>query len=1178
MSIDPLKLIVGGALIVAGTLIPGAQFLQPVGVAMVIGSVSISSGDKGARLAARQAGTLISNAQRTDVPLPVVYGTAKLGVAICDKRVDEVSTDNEDFWMPVFICHGSRDGLGIEAIQDVWFNDQRALDSAGAIQSPFSASTLAFAKLLGTTSQSFASASVGGSNMDTQFADWASTDKGAGLAGLMLKLIDDKEVYTQGVPIVTVKVRGNLVEDNRSEVSGVNITFATAGDTITRASGNFVTDGYAVGERVDVSGSASNNGSKTINAVAATVLTVDENLTNEGPVGGVTLKRWAQPNTGGDNPYLCARDYLLSTIYGPGRPASEIDEASFNAMANYCDETVSVPDDASGSRNQKRYTCNGWLSTQRTVRQNLDELLSSCRGNIIFEGGKWRAFTTRSVTPSSIALSEDNIIGGMEFTNAGNDEKINVARATIIDPAKNYQPDTVQWPNAGAANAFLTEDNNFEKRLELDLPFTNEDHMAENILDITLSESRQGIRVVLTATEEALQYQIGDVVPVTHSTPGWTAKNFWVMGIGLTQSSAVRLALVEYDATSYTHGTQSDATQEPDTNLPDPFTITAPTGLTLTDQLGQTQTGQSMPEILVTWTDTAEAFIDRYEVQAKKNSDTEWQNYGSEEQGVQTHFVRPVPVEPGDVLWDVRIKAVNTLGAVSTWVSGQVTVNLYDRFVQWLAERETQDRVIGFPRDTPGDALAICTFETGSGTTARNHVPSTDDFTITTGAGSAWVEGPAGGAYDFNETAFARATSATAFDIGLTTAFTIDVICRWDANAAAPQELVQHDNDYVLELTNVGVLQYLTRDNWAVHTPGVDLSSAGLNLQGKWIHIHWEYNGADESKFYINGVLRATHTASAAASGTAIGDNLDIGGFGATQRFNGAIAYVRVVKGVRKTFPYLADVLSQVPTELTPEVTSLEMLLDETDGSMLVRVEVNGDVGSIRHVNAVGTPASWPTDANVEAGTIVNGAGPFDITLAASTLDPLETIRLRVVPYINTGGVGPANATQHGPIADQERAWRPQRGAITHKIRIPYAEVFPFGDTTNWSTAVDPAYLNQSVVGVTQIYTVSIVMPPGVTMTQASLRGYRNDTLDVVTASLNRLSDTGALTAIVLLTHDAASGWQTKSATISEVVSETSVYVALISLKVSSGGNVNDARFLWFEITYDRNDDVNDSY
>ncbi len=1173
MSVNPIKLILGAGSIIAGILLKDPKLALSGALTFVTAFSFGGKQGQSPQLSQRQRGTLVSNSQATNTPIPVVYGTAKLGVLIADKRVDEASTDNEDFWMPAVVCHGSRDGLGIGAIDDVWFNDQPAIDNAGAIQSPFSASTLAFAKLLGTSTQNFASASVGGSSLDARFTPWASgNDKGAGLAGLVFKLIYDQKIYTQGVPVITLKVRGNKVEDNRSEVSGVNITFNAGPKTIVRASGSFVTDGYAVGDRVAASGSASNNTSFTINTVAALTLTVDETVVAEGPVGGVTLKRWAHPDNGGDNPALCVRDYLLSTIYGAGIASGLIDEASFNTMANYYDETASVPDDASGSRNQNRYTCNGWLSTQRSIRQNLDELLSSCRGNLVYEGGKYRLFTTRSVTPSTIALTEDNIIGDWQFANAGNDQKINVTRGTIVDPAKNYQPDMVQWPNAGAANSYLTADNNFEKRLTLDLPFTNEDHMCEHILLILLKESRQGITAAVTCTEEALQLQIGDVVPVTHSTPGWAGKNFWVMGVGLLQGGQVRVMLVEYDATSYSHDAQSDAEQEPDTNLPNPFTVSAPTGLTLVDLLGQTQTGYAMPEILVTWTDTAEAFIDRYEIEAKKNSDTEWQTYGSEEQGVETHFVRPVPIEPGDVLWDVRIRAVNTIGAASVWVSGQVTVDLYDRFVQWLAERETQDRVIGFPRDTPADALAICTFETGTGTTARNHVPSTDDFAITAGAGSGWVEGPAGGGYDFNETAFARATHATAFDIGLTTAFTIDVICRWDANAATTQELVLHNEDYILFLTTTGAIQYITRDNWVAQTPGVDFSSAGLNLQGKWVHIHWEYNGADESKFYINGVLRATHTASAAANVSAINDNLDIGGNGPAQRFNGAIAYVRVIKGVRPTFPYLADVLSQVPTELTPEITSLELLLDETDGSMLVRAEVNGDVGSIRHINAVGTPPSWPSDAQVEAGTIVNGSGPFDISLAASTLDPLETIRFRVAAYINTGGVGPANATQHGPIASQERAWRPKQGVITHEAFF-YAPMYrPQLHTDTWSLGTS---LNVNAVNSLQGYNAALILPPGTTITDIELRGYRQTGSDTCTLALNRISNVAGSTGVASVVHD-TTGWQTKSTSLSEVVSATESYVLIVELRgVTSAIN---ARFLWAKVTYDRDDDVNASY
>jgi len=61
------------------------------------------------------------------------------------------------------------------------------------------------------------------------------------------------------------------------------LTFATASDTITRTDGtSFLTDGFRVGQQLFIKHAedAGNNGVFTINTVTATVLTVDENLTN----------------------------------------------------------------------------------------------------------------------------------------------------------------------------------------------------------------------------------------------------------------------------------------------------------------------------------------------------------------------------------------------------------------------------------------------------------------------------------------------------------------------------------------------------------------------------------------------------------------------------------------------------------------------------------------------------------------------------------------------------------------------------------------------------------------------------------------------------------------------------------------------------------------------------------
>lgn len=65
---------------------------------------------------------------------------------------------------------------------------------------------------------------------------------------------------------------------------GRTLTFATASDTITASSGDFAADGYEAGMILTVAGTSSNNGTYTITNVTATVITVAENLTNEGPI------------------------------------------------------------------------------------------------------------------------------------------------------------------------------------------------------------------------------------------------------------------------------------------------------------------------------------------------------------------------------------------------------------------------------------------------------------------------------------------------------------------------------------------------------------------------------------------------------------------------------------------------------------------------------------------------------------------------------------------------------------------------------------------------------------------------------------------------------------------------------------------------------------------------------
>lgn len=102
------------------------------------------------------------------------------------------------------------------------------------------------------------------------------------------------DVGTSDVPLrvgASDDIHNPLVSVVSSE--GISATFADVNpDTITRAAGSFVTDGWESGMYVEVQNSASNDGEpRKVATVAATVLTLDgaETLTNEGPTAGVDL-------------------------------------------------------------------------------------------------------------------------------------------------------------------------------------------------------------------------------------------------------------------------------------------------------------------------------------------------------------------------------------------------------------------------------------------------------------------------------------------------------------------------------------------------------------------------------------------------------------------------------------------------------------------------------------------------------------------------------------------------------------------------------------------------------------------------------------------------------------------------------------------------------------------------
>lgn len=316
---------------------------------------------------------------------------------------------------------------------------------------------------------------------------------------------------------------------------------------------------------------------------------------------------------------------------------------------------------------QNRFTCNGVLDTSRPTSENLSELLSSCRGNLVWEQGQFKLTIRSDGAPAAtLALTPANIIGEWTFRNAGQEERWNVVKASYVEPASGeFRVREVQWPRIGTANAYLSADNNFQNTLDLNLPFTNDQLMAQSIAQVTLNEARKGISCQVRCTEEALSASVGDLVTVTHPTPGWTAKIFWVMAMQLMPDTSVALTLQEYDALAYSLDTMDDRRSSTATEHSSIFSVPPPgavSGIALA------------PEGLrITWGSANYIHVDYYDVQAKCDSC-----------GDQYTTVAHVRQEAGleavassaryGQTWLARVRTVNTVGWPSEWITSSPIV------------------------------------------------------------------------------------------------------------------------------------------------------------------------------------------------------------------------------------------------------------------------------------------------------------------------------------------------------------------------------------------------------------------------------------------------------------------------------------------------------------------------
>ena len=558
-------------------------------------------------------GTLV-NKDSNNNPIPVVYGKRQVGLTRV--FVESSGTDNQYLYVAGVLCEGG--GSGITALDEVYVDDKlvtfdgsltdgtvRGVSSGDTNFYKNGESLISIQGFFGLDNQS-------ASSLLDETTNWTSDHKLSGLAYVALRFKWNQDAFN-GLPEVRVTVRGKKIYDPRLD--------STKGGSGSHRQDDATTWAYSA------------------------------------------------------NSSLVLLDYLRNSRYGKGLPndAFEANYDSFKTSANTCDTQVTP---YTGGTDINLFETNAVIDSEKKVLENVRELLVPMRAIFNYTQGKYKVII-EGTGSSQLLLTKDNVVSEVKLQGESKSEKYNRVIGTFTNPEKDYQSDTVSYPPFDDSDlavedqhaTMLSDDNNTLLERSFDMLQVTSPYQAEEICENILKRSRNNLKAEVTVTSEALNLSIGDIVTATYDTAGFSAKPFRVMSLAINSDSTVTLGLEEHQDNFYTWEEKGEAPTIADTVLPNPFSVSAPVSVTLSDQLIEYSDGVVITALDVTIGASTDSFVDYYQVEYKLSTEATYQVSG-QVKGLNHRILNVVD----GLIYNVRVKAFNTLGVQSTYTSATRTI------------------------------------------------------------------------------------------------------------------------------------------------------------------------------------------------------------------------------------------------------------------------------------------------------------------------------------------------------------------------------------------------------------------------------------------------------------------------------------------------------------------------
>ncbi len=236
------------------------------------------------------------------------------------------------------------------------------------------------------------------------------------------------------------------------------------------------------------------------------------------------------------NPVDVLYDVLTSKMYGKNLEwdvthenylaGKDIDIESFKTAWTDCDGT---------------YTINGHINPDRSIFDNIKEILQTFNGMLLYSSGKYHLHVRKKNEESVFSFDDYNIVSDISISPTDKKRLLNKVEFSYIDPLSKFEENTYIVENTDYQD---TDEEVLSVRTTMFLTSNAEE--LETLGQYMIERSRNGTMISFTAPHTALKLSPGEIIDMSYGMAGWDKKLFRVETISITQENTIVLNASEY--------------------------------------------------------------------------------------------------------------------------------------------------------------------------------------------------------------------------------------------------------------------------------------------------------------------------------------------------------------------------------------------------------------------------------------------------------------------------------------------------------------------------------------------------------------------------------------------------------------------------------------------------------